>query len=189
MHAFRAHEGRTRRLDGLVCNISFTAVILICALVFSAFVVTRTHMFHMAHSRRTQESQNNEWLLQQCQSAEFYSSMKHHSTLCDDVMLANSDSIWLHALRDVVDNTYVCGTESCERRVQQAFNWIVGKGLFFLGSVAVIVLMLMLTAVHLQRQLAGTTAYQPSLHSKQIQHYTAQSRQHPLLLHSDVYDM
>ena len=116
MRTLRTNETRARRLDSLMCNLIFSAVFLALCLCALGFLATRTHMFHGALMRRQQNVLNNMWLLQQCKSPDFYSNMKQHSTLCDDVVLQQTDALWLHALRDVIDETYFCGDKPCISR-------------------------------------------------------------------------
>ena len=135
MRALHGPKARGRRLDGLVCHVVLGCACAAACVGALAFAATRSHAFHVALSRRRQEQANNGWLLEQCQSPQFYSSLRHHSTLCDDVALAQADALWLHALRDVIDETRVCGegeAATCGARVQQALEWIVGRGLWTL---------------------------------------------------------
>jgi hypothetical protein len=107
MRALHGPKARGRRLDGLVCHVVLGCACAAACVGALAFAATRSHAFHVALSRRRQEQANNGWLLEQCQSPQFYSSLRHHSTLCDDVALAQADALWLHALRDVIDETRV----------------------------------------------------------------------------------
>ena len=122
-------EAQKRRLDGVVSSILFMTACLILASGGLAFIATRSHMFHVAYSKRRQHVENSEWLLQQCQTDAFYSNMKHHSTLCDDIALARADALWLHALSDVIEQTHICGEMACVLYVQEVVLWILGRGL------------------------------------------------------------
>ena len=175
MRPLRTHDSGIRRLDSLMCNIVFGALFIALGLGVLAFVATRTHMFHGALMRRQQQAQNNVWLLQQCQSAEFYSNMKQHSTLCDDVVLAQTDALWLHALRDVIEETYLCGEQPCVQRIEQGLQWVFGRGVLLLAALALGSLFLFLTVVHLQRTM-HSSRYE-SLHPAAV----AAWRQYPLL--------
>ena len=157
MRAQRRNETRSRRLETLMCNVIFGALFIALTLCAIAFVATRTHMFHGALMRRQQSVLNNEWLLQQCRSSEFYSNMKQHSTLCDDIVLEQTDALWLHALRDVIDQTYLCGDMPCINRVEQGLVWVFGKGVLLLAALAGSALFVFLTAVQIQRHLNGRT--------------------------------
>ncbi len=119
-----------------MCNVIFGTLFIALTLCAIAFVATRTHMFHGAMMRRQQSVLNNEWLLQQCRSSEFYSNMKQHSTLCDDIVLEQTDALWLHALRDVIDQTYLCCDMPCINRVEQGLVWVFGKGVLLLAALA-----------------------------------------------------
>lgn len=144
-------QSKRRRLDSCVCNILMYLLAVALAIGSVAFCATRTHMYHMAFSKRQLQVHNDAWLLQQCRSAEFYSNMKHHSTLCDDAELAKSDAIWLHALRDVIDSTYICGGESCAVTLDRCLQWLLGRGLLTLGAVTFCLFVLLTLSMQLQR--------------------------------------
>lgn len=153
MRALRTNEMRARRLDILLCNIIFCSICCCFAVGVIGFVATRTHMFHGALMRRQQNILNNQWLVQQCKSPDFYSNMKQHSTLCDDVVLEQTDAVWLHALRDVIDQTYLCGDMPCISRIEQFVVWVFARGVFLLASLAASALLVFLLAVYIHRQL------------------------------------
>ena len=100
MRPLRTHDSSIRRLDSLMCNILFGALVIALGLCVLAFVATRTHMFHGSLMRRQQEALNNMWLLQQCQSAEFYSNMKDKRT----------EITWASPCEGRVNERVSCGT-------------------------------------------------------------------------------
>jgi hypothetical protein len=110
-------------------------------------------MFHGALMRRQQNILNNQWLVQQCKSPDFYSNMKQHSTLCDDVVLEQTDAVWLHALRDVIDQTYLCGDMPCISRIEQFVVWVFARGVLLLAMLAASALIVFMFAVYIHRQL------------------------------------
>jgi hypothetical protein len=174
LRTLRTNETRAKRLDTLLCNIIFCGIFFTVALCVVAFVATRTHMFHGALMRRQQSMLNNQWLVLQCKSPDFYSNMKQHSTLCDDVVLEQTDNLWLHALRDVIDQTYLCGDVPCINRIEQFIVWVFGRGLLLLAALAGSALLVFLLAVQIQRQLYGRS------HDSYVQ-YAETSLQYPLL--------
>jgi len=101
--------------------------------------------------------------------------MKQHSTLCDDVVLEQTDSLWLHAFRDVIDQTYLCGDVPCINVIEQCIVWVFGKGVLLLAALAASALLVFLLAVQIQRQLYGR------LHDS---YYPVTNCQYPLL-HED----
>ena len=158
MRALRGNEPRyrnPRRLDVLLCNVIFSSVFLAIILGVFAFLATRTHMFHRALMSRQQIKLDNMWLVEQCKAPNFYSNMKQHSTLCDHVVLEQTDSLWLHALRDVIDNTYVCGDMPCINRIEQALQWVFGKGILLLAAVAASAFFVFLIFLNIARHLPG----------------------------------
>lgn len=98
------------------------------------FVLTRIHMLHSAISRLSKERHNEHWLLEQCQQDEFYHNMKHHSTLCDEVSTNADDVLLLHAIREVVENSYVCGFQSCAEIVDVALASTAKQSMYVLVS-------------------------------------------------------
>ena len=185
MRPLRTNETRARRLDSLMCNLIFSAVFLALCLCALGFLATRTHMFHCALMRRQQNVLNNMWLLQQCKSPDFYSNMKQHSTLCDNVVLEQTDALWLHALRDVINETYFCGNKPCIYRVEQVIVWVFGRGVLLLGVLAGSALFVFLTAVQMQRHLNSRPH-----ESYRMLHYPVSSdlvaEQYPLLHDSET---
>lgn len=125
----RKHERRANRLDALLCNILSISIIAIFLLSCIGTFVTRLHMFQEALNKRRKQFEDNLWLEEQCKQPDFYHNMKHHSTICEDIALARSDSLWLHALRDVVDKSSVCGSQTCEERLTTFLAWVFGPGL------------------------------------------------------------
>jgi hypothetical protein len=105
------------------------------------FMLTRVHMLHSAISRLSTERNNERWLLHQCQHDEFYHNMKHHSALCDEVSTKADDVLLLHAIREVVENSYVCGFYSCVDIVDVAIASTAKQSMYVLTS-AVCVLIL-----------------------------------------------
>jgi hypothetical protein len=134
-------------------NIIFGAACLLTLVAILSFAATRTHMFHTALTKRQQQSLNNAWLLEQCMTPEFYSNMKHHSSLCDDLVLEQADALWLHALRDVIDETRLCGEQHCIQRVENFLMWMLSRGVFVLCAVAASVFVLLLVVVQFQRYM------------------------------------
>jgi hypothetical protein len=153
-------EHRARRLDATLCHIFYLAVMLVLAGLGAGLCVTNLHKFHVALTARHQAEQDNHWLAQQCKSPEFYSNMRQHSSLCDDVALAQADALWLHALRDVFDAGSPCGSVSCEQRVVGGLAWIFDRGVFLLCALglAAFVASTSMLAMHrllTQRQLGS----------------------------------
>jgi hypothetical protein len=193
MRALHGPGVRSKRLDGIVCHVLFVCVSVMLGLGALAFLATRTHMYHVAFHKRRQTLENSMWLVQQCKTSDFYSNMKHHSTICDDVALAETDALWLHALRDVIDETRPCGEHACALRVQQALEWILGRGLLTFGAAIFLLFVLFTLAVQLQRMFASAqhAMPHPSIHCTPYAHSPHAARGghwYPLLTHtSDDY--
>jgi hypothetical protein len=171
MRSLRKGEAHKRRIDSSACNILFGASFVLAFIATLSFLATRTHMFHVAFMKRQQQTLNNAWLLEQCKAPEFYSNMKHHSSLCDDLVLEQADALWLHALRDVIDDTHPCGDLSCAMRIERFLEWVLGRGVFILCAIASSVFVLFLAAVQLQRYV-WCERYRMLYGAPGMQHYT-----------------
>ncbi len=99
--------------------------------------------------------------------------------------LAKSDALWLHALRDVIDDTNLCGEVSCAARVQFALEWILGRGLLTLGGAVFGLFVLFTLAVQMQRAFAPCPAYAYSQVAK-LGHGHLAPQWYPLLTHSSA---
>ncbi len=120
-----------------------TAGTLGLALLISAgfFSVTRLHMLHSAITRLRAERQNEAWLLEQCKRDDFYHNLKQHSTLCDDVNARADDALLLHAVREVIENTYICNFETCVVVLDSIADFCA-RYLFYLCVITVLLLVL-----------------------------------------------
>ena len=174
----RCSETRTHRLDAVLCNIMFFAISIVLVLSVLGFIVTHTHVFYVAYNKRIQQDKNDAWLVQQCKSSEFYSNMKHHASLCDDVTLADADAIWLHALRDVFEALSVCGVVTCEQRINVLIDFMLGRGLFVFSTfiVCIFLLMLMLVPCYRMYMVKINSMHHGYLHDDQWR----QSRSHAM---------
>lgn len=146
-------ESNGRRLNSLVGSIITIAILLMCLLAGLSFLVTQTHKFHTAYSMRMREYTNNEWLVNQCKSPEFYSNMKQHSSLCEDVQKNQSDALWLHALRDVLEQCSLCGTHTCEVLLQSVFGWVAAHSFHMAVSCCICVFLVAYVLIPCQRRL------------------------------------
>ena len=151
----RSREFKSHRLDNTICGIITVAAILVCMALLCSFVITRTHMFHQAFSLRLRHRDNSQWLVKQCNTPEFYSNMQQHSSICEDVQQVNTDSIWLHAMRDVIDNTSLCGSFSCEALLQQFVLWVATNSMYLAVCSVACALVTSLLLIPLHRRLSS----------------------------------
>lgn len=115
------------------------------------FLITRMYVLHLAYNKRAVGLKNNLWLQQQCQSHEFYHNMKHHSNVCEEVDSRSSESIFLGAVADTIEQTYLCGYEPCEAVIDRALTWVVGKGIVVIAGVTLALLVFVLALVPIAR--------------------------------------
>ena len=124
---------------------------VICILLFLfwgvSILIVKSHLLHVSFTARQQQIMNNKWLIEQCKESEFYHNMKHHATLCDDIELQNRDSIWLHALRDVLDNSSVCGPVHCDALFAASLSYMIDHLPLLIAFVIVISVMVLIFCV------------------------------------------
>lgn len=178
-----AHSSQRRH--SVVCHILYLAIALAGLAIAVSLLVTNIHKYHTALAVRRKAVLDNKWLLEQCQSAEFYSNMRQHSSLCDEVALEEADTLWLHALRDVFDTSNPCGSSSCEQRIMHGLTWVFERGVFVLCAIAlsVFVMTMVVFNVHrvlAQRQLSSADYIHPLSH----QHAPF----YPRMVATDMYD-
>jgi type II secretory pathway pseudopilin PulG len=144
----------SQRRQSVVCHIIYVAISLVLFAIAAGLLVTNIHKFHTALAARRQALQDNKWLLKQCQSAEFYSNMRQHSSVCDEVALEEADTLWLHALRDVFDSMHPCGSISCEQRIVNALAWVFERGVFVLCAIALAFFIITMALLNTHRAFA-----------------------------------
>ena len=147
-----------RKDSRLISNCFFytscVAIFLWCA----GFVLTRVQLFFEALVLEQQRRKHEEWLMEQCKSAEFYANMKHHSALCDQVEAHARGSVHLAAAIQLIQNTYLCGYAPCGTVVDHALLWITGHGLLFTSVFAALLLVTPTLLVPLYRQHVNCAA-------------------------------
>jgi len=122
------------------------------------FVVTRTHMLQLEHGRLLKQRRDEQWLLARCQDDEFYHNMRQHSKLCDTVTDNQHDSVFLHALRRVIEQSYLCGYEPCLSLLEGAVRAVLRQGAPALAVGAVVLLLLPTVCLPLWRRQMNVLA-------------------------------
>lgn len=108
----------------------------------SIFLFTRVYLFYEAYQNESKKKEDERWLRIQCKEPEFYSNLKQHTDLCNQVEINARRSTFLTALHIVLDNTYLCGYESCLSLLANVTSWMVGAGLPVMIGLLVIVLLI-----------------------------------------------
>jgi hypothetical protein len=70
-----------------------------------------------------QQIQNERWLVDKCKEPEFYSNIRSHSALCDEVTANVKRQHFLLAMNKVFAQTYICGYTSCQDQLTSWFQW------------------------------------------------------------------
>ena len=115
---------RTARLGACA-----TLTCVVTAVWVLTFALSRAHMMFEAYSDFAEAREDESWLLGQCSGSEFYSRMKQHSSLCDEVTHKAKTVILLQAVRHVIDNSYLCGYDPCADLLDRLAGWALGRGL------------------------------------------------------------
>ena len=100
-----------------------------------SFGVSRLFVFYEAYSAFLRILKDEEWLRSQCSLPEFYSNLRQHTDLCNNVRLNAERSPLLIALNEVANTAHLCGRYSCA----EAFTMLSSAGWpVLLGLVAVL---------------------------------------------------
>jgi len=137
MHANNVKRSNTENL----CQLLQVFVILGLFFWVVSILIIKAHLLHVSITARHQQIMNNQWLFEQCKQPEFYHNMKHHATLCDDLELQSKDSVWLHALRDVLDHSSLCGPVHCDVLFAGAMSYMIDH-LPFVAATAVVIFLI-----------------------------------------------
>ena len=124
-----------------MCHLIQVLCILCFVFWMLSFLIIKSHLLHVSYTARQQQNMNNKWLVEQCKLPEFYHNMKHHATLCDDLELQNQDSLWLHALRDVLDNSSICGPVHCDALFAVTISYMIDRLPFIMAFLIVVGMM------------------------------------------------
>jgi hypothetical protein len=106
------------------------------------FLLSRVHKLHDAYGMLELERSNDEWLVAQCKKDDFYHNMKHHSSLCDSVQRKQHDILLLRALERVIEETYLCGYDSCGKLLVAVGDYMLGRGIVLTACLALAALLL-----------------------------------------------
>lgn len=138
----RALMLRGRDSGAGVGHIFHIVSILGVVLWIAMFMVSRLHMLHASYSLLENERENDQWLVEQCKLHEFYHNMKHHSSLCDSVQKKQAEILLLQAMQRVIDETYLCGYESCGVLLMKVGDYMLGRGLVLTACLVLAVIFL-----------------------------------------------
>ena len=92
------------------------------------FVASRVHILHESYAHIVQVRSDEEWLATSCKNPEFYSNLKSHSVLCDEVAEKHRSVVLLDALEKVIEKTHLCGYSDCASLLASLADWVLGRG-------------------------------------------------------------
>ena len=78
-----------------------------------SFLVSRLFIFYEAYTDYVRTLKDEQWLLLQCASPEFYTNLRTHTDLCNNVRRNAERSAFLIALNAVAQTAHLCGRYSC----------------------------------------------------------------------------
>lgn len=134
----RAKKEGVASLVGLLHAIAgFGLLMWVCM-----FLLSRVHKLHEAYGMLEAERNNDEWLVEQCRKDDFYHNMKHHSSLCDSVQRKQYDILLLRAVERVIEETYLCGYDSCGQLLVAFGDYMLGRGIVLTACLALAALLL-----------------------------------------------
>jgi len=78
-----------------------------------SFLVSRLFIFYEAYTDHVRTLKDEQWLLLQCASPEFYTNIRTHTDLCSSVRRNAERNPILIALNAVAQTAHLCGRYSC----------------------------------------------------------------------------
>jgi len=178
----RSNEVKTRRLDNLLCNIIFCfSVMGFCVFLLRILISGSYEFYHAVNVRKT-HIEENKWLSVECTKPEFYANLKKHSQICDDVNLEKHDSIYLHALKDVMENLSFCGKVHCGTWLLQIISVILSQGIYSLAVCACVIVFCCMILISVYRHLI-----QHNFMNSNNSLYVSESRHNMMLDYENVY--
>jgi hypothetical protein len=87
-----------------------------------SFCVSRFFVFYESYIEFQNVLKDEAWLLAQCTSPEFYSNLRQHTELCDNVRRNAERSPVLIALNSVAETAHLCGRYSCTEALTSLSN-------------------------------------------------------------------
>jgi hypothetical protein len=118
----------------------------------TTLLVSRIFIFHAAYTTHVAKVSDENWLLEQCKTPEFYSNIRQHTDLCEAVYTNSRSSPFLVAMNAMAVNTYACGTKSCVDVFQGIF---VRMGWQTIGVAIIMLLFVPNLAVALYQTVCG----------------------------------
>ncbi len=92
---------------------------------FVAMLCDRLYALQLTYREAAAERANEEWLRKSCRDPVFYSNIKGHTDVCALVERNAMRNLLLFALRQVLQDTHVCGTTSCTEQAAAAVSWFL----------------------------------------------------------------
>ena len=145
-----------------------------------SFLVSRLFVFSEAYMTFIGILKDEQWLLKQCESAEFYTNLRAHTDLCNEVRRNAERSPVLFALNEGAQTSHICGRHSCTDAIaflSSSAGW---------PALAAIVVTVLLAPTLLVRIVRSVVNGEHSQRDERILPVTEAS-EHPLLRHRNVH--
>jgi hypothetical protein len=116
----------------------FANLVSVCASVVAAFfVLQKVCALHTAYQLRSTRIENETWLRDQCASPEFYTNMRYHTNLCEEVeATARIGAAW-HALTEVAGSLPVPDLLNALHRLGWPFACALAAAFLFFPTVVI----------------------------------------------------
>ena len=152
-----------------------------CVFLLRILISGSYEFYHAVNVRKT-HIEENKWLAVECTKPEFYANLKKHSQICDDVNLEKHDSIYLHALKDVMENLSFCGKVHCGTWLLQIISVILSQGIYSLAVCACVMVFCCMILISVYRHLI-----QHNFMNANNSLYVSESRHNMMLDYENVY--
>lgn len=123
------------------------------ALWTAFFVFDRLYALHSILGEQRARLADEAWLRRNCADPVFFSNLRGHTDVCDQVAQNARRNVWLYTLRRVTEEASLCGARPCESYAAEALAWLYGLSAWLLGLCAAAACAALLLTVRLVHYL------------------------------------
>ena len=135
-------------------NITLVLMLLfMCLIVINFLFALQTE-----HAAARQKLMDDKWLLEKCGQPDFYMKLKQHTDLCQDVEANARKNILLHSVTSALQNTKLCGFDTCGSIAQRVVDTLMRGGVFMLACIIMLLIAVPLMLVVLYRNFVEKLA-------------------------------
>lgn len=144
--------------------VQFTSYLVTITTLLWGFtlVCDRLYSLHVIYTEEVSRLRDETWLRENCQDPVFYTNLRGHTDICTQVEGNARRNLPLFAVKQMLQNTYLCGTRPCVEQAAALAGWVMALSAPVLGLLAVAAVLCPVLLVQMIR--VGVEALRPSFH-------------------------